>query len=283
VGGDHGDRPKFAAYSEATNTWQELPQQPWMQPTSHGYDHSGLNPLTGEFYHRPFNSRTVYRFSPGSGQWSALPAIPDSVMDYNNCCVGMDYFPALGGLVYASVGNNNLILWEDATSQWRPLAAGLAMGPYHSFAEYNPVRRVVVFGGGNDSSDMHKVDAAGVVTTLAPAPFHVGIQWGAVFTVDPASGEYVVLRQNGQLYGYDVMSDYWRLLSQTAPVTTTTYDNPIHGVVATPVGTYGVILFVTSNGPGQCRVTLYKHNAGTVLFADGFDTGDTSAWTRSFP
>ena len=195
----------------------------------------------------------------------------------------MDYFPALGGLVYTSVGNNNLILWEQATNQWRALASGLALGPYHNFAEYNPVHRVVVFGGGNDSNDLHKVDAAGAVTTLTPAPFDLGIQWGAVFTVDPASGEYIVLRQNGQLYGYDVRSDGWRLLSDSAPVTTTAYGNPIHGVVATPVSTYGVVLFVTCNGPGQCRVTLYKHTAGTTIFADGFDTGDTSAWTGTFP
>jgi hypothetical protein len=271
------------AYSEATNTWQELPREPWMQPTSHGYDHSGLNPATGELYHRPFNSRTVYRYRPASGQWTALPPIPTSVMDYNNCCVGMDYFPALGALVYASAGNNNLIAWEEATQRWRPLAGALGMVSYHHFAEYNPVRRVVVFGGGNDSNDLHKVDGNGQVTTLRPAPFDLGVQWGAVFTVDPAGGEYIVLRQNGQLYGYDVTTDAWRLLANTAPVTTTYYDNPIHGVVATPVGTHGVVLFVTCNGPGQCRVTLYKHTTGTVLFGDGFEAGDTSAWSRALP
>jgi hypothetical protein len=49
------------------------------------------------------------------------------------------------------------------------------------------------------------------------------------------------------------------------------------------VSTYGVVLFVTCNGPDHCRVTLYKHSAGTTIFADGFDTGDTSAWTQAFP
>jgi hypothetical protein len=42
-------------------------------------------------------------------------------MAYNNCCVGIYYLPAMGGLVYASLESSTLgsvILWEEAETRW---------------------------------------------------------------------------------------------------------------------------------------------------------------------
>jgi hypothetical protein len=257
LGGDHGDDPRFVSYSALTNEWRIRPSQPWMSATSHGYDHSAIDASSGRFFHRPFNSRVVHQYDIAADAWSELKPVPESVMDYNNCCVGVEWFPDLGSLLWASHGS--LFAWRDADRLWSEAAAGLPMGTYHHFAEYNPIHDVVVFGGGNGSRDLHVVDAEGRVATLRPAPFDLGVQWGAVFTVDPVGGDYLVLARSGEFFSYDVVTDAWTLISESVPVTTTQFDNPIHGVVATPVDTYGVTLFVTCDGRPNCRVTLWKH------------------------
>jgi hypothetical protein len=231
-----------------------------MVGTSHGYDHSALDPWTGNFYHRPFNSREVFRYNTITRTWTALPPIPDDVWDTVSCCVGMDYYSAVDGVVLASAASHGAIVWDERDQDWKALTGPLAMGAYHNFAEVNPNRHTLVFGGGNapGSRSLYWLDADGFAAPLRDAPFDLGIQWGAVFTSDPVSGAYLVLARSGELWSYDVSFETWRLLFETTPVTTTSYDNPIHGVVATPISSYGVTLFVTCERE-DCRVTLYKH------------------------
>jgi hypothetical protein len=77
-----------------------------------------------------------------------------------------------------------------------------------------------------------------------------------VFTVDPASGAYLLLTPTTrQLYRYDVNSDVWLPSpSLSKPDLSST------GAVATPVSTYGVNLFVSCTR-GECHAYVYKHSA----------------------
>jgi len=155
VGGDHGDQPQFINYRESTNTWQRLPRESWMNVTTtpmHGYDHAGIDVAGQDYYFRPYGSMTVHRYHIPSSTWTDLPAIPANVMAYENCCVGVEWFPERNALLYVSVesGTNGSAI-EFASGQWRRLnpTPSLPIGEYHNFTEYNPVNKVMFFGGGN--------------------------------------------------------------------------------------------------------------------------------------
>ena len=229
----------------------------------HGYDHSVINPATGDFYHRKAGDRIVRIYNQADSTWSDLPP---HIISYNSCCVGKAFYPEMNSILYTSVEsgtNGSLIRYDLNSGQWMRVgaAASLPMGTLHQFAEYNPVHKVVVFGG--NQYEMYKVDSTGTITRLKQTPIRVGIQ-ATVFTVDPVSGDYLVFNMDRQFYKYDVTTDTWTRQSGTVPIYTSRYNgSDVHGVVATPVSTYGVTLFVTCNG-SDCRVTLYKGSTTSV-------------------
>jgi hypothetical protein len=273
IGGDHSPTmpdtcPRFVSYTESTNTWQMLPKPGWFPCTPltamHGYDHTAIDPVHRKLYHRPYNDMVVRRLDMTTNTWTDLPTIPLTVMANRNCCVGVAWFPERQSLIYASVesfANGSVIEYQEATGQWQRLGSSvpnLPMGTHQQFAEYNPVNKVVLFGGGGGSHFIYKLDSAGQVTALQPAPISLGVQ-ETVVTVDPVSGKYLVFDNAKEFWVYDVNQDTWDLQPGTPPIfNSPIYDPPVNGIVATPVDTYGVTMFVkcyTSN----CHVYIYKH------------------------
>jgi hypothetical protein len=271
LGGDHayvtqgGDPPRFVRYSAATNAWQILPQPDWIgdQPM-HGYDHNAINPAAGDLYHYQFGG-TVYRYRIPTQTWSELPALPGPI--YRSCCTGVEYFPELGGLFVANLQGESALLFKESTQQWEVLSDELPAHGYHTFAEYNPVHKLMFFGGGNDpgSRQIFKLDAAGQITPLQDAPIGLGINQSIV-TVDPVSGDYLVFGEDGEFYAYDILTDTWQAQSGPVPIF-----EPVRGTSkvwhtnATPVGTHGVVMFVKFyfGDPSRAWVYLYKHAAST--------------------
>jgi hypothetical protein len=297
LGGDHylSGTPvmRHVQYDENTNTWSTLPQQSWFSAfSSHGYDHGALDPVHRFFYFRPPGDLTLHRWNIDTGTWTNMPQ--NNVIQFDACCVGIDYFPELKGVVWISDENNNLggvTRLDDATGQWTRVgqAAAYQMGGYQNIARYNPVYKVFVFGGGNEAGapndplKMWKLDASGNVTALKDAPFVLGT-YRSIFTVDPVSGKYLVFNSNSQFWTYDVVADAWALQASGSqvPFWTDYYLDPAGGtavdpifeVVAGPVDTYGVNAIVACNGPSGCKIYLYKHATSPSnpcdLNGDGF-------------
>src|SRR5947209_8203286 len=280
MGSDHSTsstQQNFARhvqYDEASNAWTILPQQSFgiFSPGNgaHGYDHGAIDPVNRYFYWRRYTDLTVYRYNMDTGVWNAMPQ--NNVIQFNSCCVGIDYFPELHGVLWAgdeNGDNGGVTRLNDATGQWDRIgqAAAYPMGDLHNFAEYNPVFKVMVFGGGESGASprkIYKLNASGVVTPLKDPPFDVGIN-STIFTVDPVSGDYLVFTNTSQFYVYNVSTDTWTLRASgsSVPIWTTTYGNPIFGAVGGPIDTYGVNVFVTCDGPNNCRVNIYKHSASS--------------------
>ena len=258
----------FVAYSAAANAWRALPKPYWVAGTTmHGYDHIAINPATSEIYYRSSNAkRAVWRYRRVQDVWQMASSMPTTFIatdDLIACCIGVVYFPELKGLVYADGDQGSIYSYGTTTAKWTMHATGLPMGPYHNFAEYNPVHKVVVCGGGNGSSDLYKVDSTGKVTTLKDAPLGLGI-CQSIFTVDPVGGDYLVFGADGSFYVYDVLSDTWTRQPGND------FFSPVNGggtsdgrliwyVVATPVSSYGVTIFVKFNFASS-SVYLYKHS-----------------------
>jgi|GEM_PF-880062 len=280
LGAPHLRADKFIIYQDATNTWTTGPLPPldcitpeaWERGegcTDHAYDHNTIDPRTGTFYYRfglgAANSRRLFKYNIASNSWSELPSIPGSLPMPS--IGGMAYFPEMGGIILVSGGK--VFFFNTTTHEWSLLTSDLAMGRVHSFAEYNPIHKVVIFGGGNDSPDLYKINASGTITKLKNAPIELRVpgSQGTYITVDPVSGKYLVFQMppggrleqiksptGGQFYEYDVTTDTWALQASTHPLVFQSF--------VTPISTYGIIMAVVSDRGNNKRtwVYLYKHS-----------------------
>jgi len=263
-GEGHLSSMKFISYTEGTNRWQIEPKPPWdctpgcnlAGVLGHSYHHSTINPVNGDLYVRRYNSRTVHKLSKASNTWSQLPNMPEDLP----CCAALEYFPELGGLV--AVGGGTVLTYNVSANQWQTKATGLAMGPYHNVAYYNAANRVVLFGGGNSSSDLYKIDSSGSITKLRNAPSSFGIN-STINAVDPITGHLLIFGGSSG-YEYDVQSNTWNSFNPGAdPFPVSNPDSRVADTMATAIPTYGVILVVHYEA-SQSRAYLYKHAPGSV-------------------
>ncbi len=260
MGQGHGGRLfKHISYSESSNRWS-LEAKPYWDcspgPTCysmvHGYEHSTIDPATGNVYARRFNSTQVFKWVRSSKTWSELPSAPNVAV-----AASLEWFPELNGFLL--VGGGEVSVFSETTRGWRSLASGLPMGGYHNVATYNPVHKVAIVGGGDGSRVLHKVAANGSVTRIADAPGGVGI-YNGVLTTDPASGKVLLFTSSGTVHEYDVPANRWSSLSSSIPLWAPT-SNKITFRVAVPVSTYGVIAFLTNYwNDSSSQVYLYKHS-----------------------
>ena len=82
------------------------------------------------------------------------------------------------------------------------------MGIYHNSPSTVSVHKVVLFGGGNGSSDLYKLDAQSKVIDAEQGSDRLGTMQSIV-TVDPVTGDFLVFGKNGSFYVYDVVNDAW--------------------------------------------------------------------------
>jgi hypothetical protein len=134
------------------------------------------------------------------------------------------------------------------------------MGPYHNVATYDSVRKIVIFGGGNDSKKLYKFDVNRKITPIADAPEVVGVN-ASVFTVDPVSGNFLLFTKTGNFYEYQTEKNIWVSLSSQSVPFWSAKDNKTLFRVAIPVTNYGVIVFL---GDGPRTVWVYKHSPGNT-------------------
>lgn len=263
-----GQAFKFLSYSESGNAWSLEPRPYWdCSPgpncLGHGYEHSTIDPATGDVYWRPYNSEIIYKWTRSGQSWSALPAGPNPTI-----ATAIEYFPELGGFVL--VGDGRIYLYTTADQTWTPLATGLAMGEYHNVASYNPVRQVVIFGGGNGSRKLYKLDHLRTITPIQDAPVDVGIL-ASVLTVDPVSGRPLLFGKDGGFFEYDMSANVWSPLNTAGIPIWAPDDNKILYRVAVPVTSYGVIAFLTTYASdSDSKVFLYRHRSVDRIFEDGF-------------
>jgi hypothetical protein len=265
IGKGHMAEHKHISYSEANNRWVQRPRPGWACGVEancwgmgHGYEHSANNPATGDVYARMMSSGTVYKWTRASQSWAQIASGP--VLEV---AVALEYFPEMGGLLMIGTrnGTGEVHLYSESTKSWKQLASGLAMGAYHNVATYSAKNKVVIFGGGNGSKQLYRIDASGGVTGIASAPVGVGILQ-SILTVDPASGKYLLLGSGGGFYEYDVATNKWSTLSSTGAQQMFKSDsNRIWMRVAVPVSTHGVVAFLAEDG-SNTRVMLYRHATG---------------------
>jgi hypothetical protein len=275
VGTAHGDcwGGRFVSYTDSTNTWGQLPWMPGLcqsgtdaSPcwTGHGYDHNTVDPATGDFYWRAYNSLKIVRFHNGS--WLTVPPPPAGS---HQCCGALEFFPAMGKLIFLD-GDWGLWAFDPAKNSWAQLAntnvanatAGLPNLPMSSttdFALYDPVTRILLFGGG---SGLYSMDSTGKIVAKKTPPVTLGATQ-AVASVDSVGGKFLVL-SGSSMYQYDATSDSWSQLAVTVPSVLMALNGVGDGLVAVDVTTYGVIMYIKYD-VSSSKVYIYKHSASAAV------------------
>ena len=251
VGQGHYSAVKFITYSAATNTWKRLPTPTWWEgdaksgkgPIGHAYQNNTIDPARGYLFHHQSATRLVHKYDIAKGEWSTLPEIKGAAAGHGTA---LAYFPERKGLVRVLGGTVHC--YDEEKNAWSLLKDKVAMGPYHNIAKYNPVDKSVIFGAGNGSKTLHRLDAQGNTTSLKDAPFVIRIS-STVTAVDPVHGDLLVLsmEDKGKFYALDLKKNAWRQLP----------DAPIAEGVTAPINTHGVTM-VFANRPA--KVFLYKHS-----------------------
>jgi hypothetical protein len=257
VGGPHDGLGKFITYDEQTNTWRQEPDpKPEDMLATHGYDHNTINPNTGELYFRPYDSSNIWKYHIPTKTWSRLTRIPNE--EYN-CCGAIEYFPERNGILF--VGRNEIEFYSFGWRSWSTPSATIKTGPYHATAEYSPVDKVVVFGGGSGVKTVYVMDQKGGVKRATDSPFPLDSGGHAIFTADPASGKFLLFAEDGTFHVYDAVTDRWQLQSQRPPFFDVGQYGPVSCSIAIPISTHGVVMVLTYNAR-RPTVFLYKHAAG---------------------
>jgi hypothetical protein len=296
LGNSHGTcyGSKFVIYSEDAHAFRTgpLPAEGCLDAeglgcVAHSYSHNTIDPETGTVYYRFYGSRNVWQYDTrGTRAWS-LHSVMGTRRDVTGCCGGLEFFPVAGrrGLLFVD-GSEGVYFWSEASDEWSLIAntglawddslPTLAMGDIENFAEYNPVARLMLFGGGDGPASLYTLDAAGMITAEPRAPDGLTTRstegW---VTVDPVSGRYLVFQMDGSFYDYDAVSDTWTRQEGEHPL------NPLGHFEGfeVPITSHGVNLFVVFQFEGS-SVWLYKHRPsepppprdGGIVGVDGGET-----------
>ncbi len=219
------------------------------------YDGNALDPATGDHYFAVFGDRKVNRLHEGT--WSKLSDLPWTP----NVAVGMAWFGALaqgkGELVYVN-GYGQLARFDG--SVWHDIegATDDPWGTYNTFAEYNPVHRLLWFGSGNEHETVHYVMNEKIeLSRRKDAPFSLN-NGKALHSVDTASGKFIVTQYDDQSWWeYDPIADSWTAISdmKNKPELNSTFHVPIPEC--------GVILYFDHYNERR-NAYLYRHSAAAA-------------------
>jgi hypothetical protein len=245
------DECSHLVYDERTNAWERRkspPGESWFGPA---YDHVAIDPAQRALFFRQHNHFLVHQLDLKTGAWSALPPMPTNPAEIG----ALEFFPELGGLVFA--GGGNVYLYRFKTKRWEVLAQVLDFGTGDAFAEHDPVHKVLFFGGGTGRRSLYRLDPTGAIVALRDAPIPLGLKEALVF-VEPAGGRLLALsRPDGKSYvEYDPAQNRWTALEPPAfPVMRTTRRAY---TTAAPVPGEGVVLFLVADEE-SANVYVYRH------------------------
>jgi hypothetical protein len=282
--------PQFISYSDASNTWASLGAPFGCGGFYHAYEHNTVNPLLNKVYVRHYGNAYMDKYDVATSTWSQTASTPSVGVQ---CCGAAEWFPDMGVIVHVGLENGTSgAVWgyTESNNSWARIGAAntYTMGNYDQSAAYSGVYKAIVFGGGNGNTNLWKLNSAGVVTAVTSPP--VGIDaatpGGTIFTVDPSSGNFLLISGTGTMYELSFATNAagtWTTISGvTAPFVNASPGNGVYGVVATPISNYGVTGFLVCGGVSGCngnstpRFYIYKHAAGGGAGSPP-PGGDTSA------
>jgi len=288
----YAEMMKFIVYEVDKNRWTRLKTPQWYLDTgtkggnSHGYQYQTV--AKGQFFRAnlgpPARKSTLQVCNIDREKVEAIDPKNDwkeSVEPPFTFSVGpLEYFPDRNSLVTINTRASEVYERELTSPKWVKLSQCTGLTYFGIAASYNPVRKVVVFGGGSqaappwaNSRKWYVLDAKGKVASLDDSPVDSYAATSTLFTVDPVSGKYLLIRPTD--FDYKKTTGYWfyelditqkpggqwsrrKDLEAGIPQFYSRSPNHVFATVVVPLSEYGVNLFM-----GPANVWLYKHSAGS--------------------
>lgn len=244
--------PRYVTLDEATAQWKIEPTPEWAKPLSwfHAYQNNTIDEARGIFYHHPSYTNIVYRLDIEKNEWTKMPVINGAPLAHGTSLV---YFPEMHGLIRVLGGT--VYQFTEDTNSWKCLGEKFKCGPYHNMSVYNPVQKVVYFGGGNGSGNLYKLLPDGTTTEIKECPMQLAVS-AAVLTCDPTSGDLIAINSE-KAVAYNAKNNEW------VPLDRTKWPYTYCPSMITPISNYGVILFAC-DGPMGKKILIYKHKPTTT-------------------
>ena len=273
LGCDHGDETLFLGYDETSNGWaEEAASVPWgieaSGTTSHGYDHTVYDDVHNKLYHRPYGTLALRRWDGGT-TWATLSH--SGSLFYSAASAGVAWFPDMGAngriVIYQleNGSNGGLISVDPVTTGVTVHDSGTSAlagtGDPHCFCIYSPQHACVVFGGGNGSSNIWKMNTSGTITQLDDIPAAITATAGpagdpcALVFCQPSNGHIRVMQSASvsRLLNPSAGSgSQWSDPGGTSSIlSANTVGTGAYGVACAPIPEYGVVAFVKNWSAGS--------------------------------
>jgi hypothetical protein len=268
VGADHGQSPKTVGYDLKTHSWSIWHTN---TPGSHAYQHTAVDPETGDVFLLSIAAGAVYRWS--GSDWALhtmMSMFSDPAAQMRNWFIATALCWWNGKLTWFT-GFGTVYAFDAVAKVWLGLGqhpSGMN-GAYHNIAV--PTPDALLFGGGNvydNGSGEHpdgryamdqtlvRLGKDGAVTPMPAAPYRVGIYNGML--ASGGGGGKV------NLLGF---GEFWQLDPETVSMTRLPDPpaglmDPVHqSVMACSIDELGCTAYFQwhRNASPASEVWIYKH------------------------
>ena len=266
LGGDHNGCEKFISYSTLQNQWTIEPRPSFLPscPTqNHSYNYNALDPTGGSFFY------ANNRYNIASGSWDLSFGLPSG--PYYERSNWSAEWTSHGYTVFAKTGSgqnvsDSVFAYNFQTGNWSNIGAGTGSSAnIHVLSQYNPTSKIAIFGGGDNTNRLYRLDEHGAVTRLQSGPIPVLTlhpNSGVVVTPEPVSGGFLFYTASGQFYHLDAETDTWTALSsQNLPFA---HVGTINHIASVAVPEYGVVAYIQVVNYSYAEMWIYRYADGSA-------------------
>ncbi len=283
IGADHNyPALRYVRYDSSTNQFVLVADNAGLG-AGHGYNHTVVNPYTGDLYHRLYSGFSgrlqVRKKTFGASGFNAIPDVPASDQVAIGACWWSGAFSGAGaqgcfmlfnsGNAGGSINDGQIAAYDPLSGQWFYSQEGKAPfygngETYHSVMAYSAPRNVAVYGGGNvAASKLWRLDPdrTSIAMTDVPQGKGAGVQKGLLVD-EPTTGNFLLLSA-GELWELNPSgAGSWKQMtgSRTPPdgVGRPGPTNP-QAVICTAIADLGVVAFISQFDQSSGSFYLYKH------------------------
>ena len=231
-GQGHTGDVKHIRWDDKTNQWSIVATNGSLPFIGHGYEHTALNPQTGEVFFSEYHSNRVYEGQP---PYNSIGTTDNYVLAAN----AIEYFPEADALVWLDW--NADYLWWRKNGQWEQLSFSpfsTAATLYES-STMTAVTGKILFGG---NRRMWSLDPSGNVSAEQAPPINIGPSSSSnIMLQDPTdAGAALLIGVNGGV---------WRWKNGWSQSDTIDLIGNPEDHIAVSIPDYGVVLLIEGLSP----------------------------------
>jgi hypothetical protein len=208
----------------------------------------------GVYWVHTYVGHPLYKYYPAENRWETVTTTDNwETSNYN----AMEYFPELDCII-SYYGRSGTVRKLDLNTLTWTGVGSIAGAGYHAQMEYNPVYKVMIFGGGDNNVPLHQMDVNGNITQLTTTPVSASLSVSE-FSIDPVSGDLLLLTPKA-LHAFNMDTKKWSQVSfNPSAVGSFLAGIGPHAMLFGQVPSYGCNILLNTT---TYNVLVYKHSEG---------------------